>query len=112
MSAEWRAVLGASLYTNLIGVAIAAPSFELATNALHSAMDVAQTNHFDGRLAESLLKQQRARAETRGKLERLKTERNWAALVHALEFAMTDKPRAEWELPFDRWLYEAYLDWS
>lgn len=112
MSADWRTALSASLYTNLIGVANAAPSFEQITNALHSAMDIARTNHFDGSLAQSLLKQQSARAKTRAKLERLKTERNWPALIHALEFAMTDRPRAEWELPFDRWLYEAYLAWS
>lgn len=112
MSADWRAALSASLYTNLISVANAASSFERATNALHLALAVARRSYFDGRLAESLLKQQTARAETRGKLERLKRDRNWPALVHALEFAMSDKPRADWELPFDHWLYEAYLHWA
>jgi VWFA-related protein len=111
LSRPWRGDLVAQLYQELLHAAEEEKYLAGRVALLEQAFALAKAG-VDTRLAAELLAQEKARAATRAKLEQLNSGRQWPELIANLQFVMKGRPKEEWEIPCDQWLYTAYLQWA
>lgn len=112
LSRDWSGVLNQALYGEMLEAARASATVAQRTNYLCRAVSVARAAGLDDQLALERLKADAERVSTRAKLEELKANRHWPDLIAALQFAMKDKATNEWEVPYGRWLLDAYVEWA